>query len=282
MVWTGWAARAPANAPGWKLPRPGRPPEPATPATAMRSPYGGFSSITPGCSQGGRRCRASPPRNCTACGHAGALGVALGKVHHAVRHIAAEDRRVGRAPRLGLVLSSPPRHGAGRAAISRRQSAAASRPRCRRRSAPPRWRWCRCRSRGRTAARRRRERIPAAGGDHGGGQGFLQRRLALVLAPAALEQRLARGVDVQRGGVGGQVGIDAHVGPLGVRRRGARRFSGGSGRHTASLILSAAKFRLRSAGCAARDLDLEGLLRGVNQISQATARWRRVQVVLVR
>jgi hypothetical protein len=34
-------------------------------------------------------------------------------------------------------------------------------------------------------------RVPAAGGDHGGGQGFLQGRVALVLAPAALEQRLA-------------------------------------------------------------------------------------------
>jgi hypothetical protein len=38
---------------------------------------------------------------------------------------------------------------------------------------------------------------PAAGGDHRGRQRLLQRRLALVLAPAALEQRLARGVDVQ-------------------------------------------------------------------------------------
>ena len=37
---------------------------------------------------------------------------------------------------------------------------------------------------------------PAAGGDHGGGQGFLQRRFARVLPPAAFEKRLARGVDV--------------------------------------------------------------------------------------
>src|SRR3546814_10334830 len=35
--------------------------------------------------------------------------------------------------------------------------------------------------------------VPAAGGDHGGGQGFLERRVALVLTPAALEQRLTRG-----------------------------------------------------------------------------------------
>ena len=53
------------------------------------------------------------------------------------------------------------------------------------------------RSRGRTAAAPG-VAAPAGGGEHGRGQRFLQRRLALVLAPAALEQRLARGVDVQR------------------------------------------------------------------------------------
>ena len=57
---------------------------------------------------------------------------------------------------------------------------------------------------------------PAAGGQHGSGQRFLQWCLAHVLAPAALEQRLARGVDVERAGVGGEVGVNTRIGPLGV------------------------------------------------------------------
>src|SRR3990167_8241750 len=48
-------------------------------------------------------------------------------------------------------------------------------------------------------------RVPAAGGHHGGGERFLERSVALVLAPAALEQRLARGVDIDGGFIGGQV-----------------------------------------------------------------------------
>jgi hypothetical protein len=149
--------------------------------------------------------------------HARALGVALGKVHHAVRHVAAKTRAPwGRAPRPGAWPSCALQTWGWNGSNFSKQSGAASRPRCCRRSARPRWRWCRCRSRGRTAARRRRTLLPAAGGDHGGGQGFLQRGVALVLAPAALEQRLARGVDVQRGLIGRQVHMDAHVGPARV------------------------------------------------------------------
>ena len=57
---------------------------------------------------------------------------------------------------------------------------------------------------------------PATGGQHGGGQGFFQRRVALVFAPTAFKQRLARGVDVNRHLVGGQVHVNAHVGPMRV------------------------------------------------------------------
>ena len=92
---------------------------------------------------------------------------------------------------------------------------------------------------------------PAAGGDHGGGQRFLQRRIALVFAPAALEQRLARGVDVEREAVGGQVGVDAHIGPLGVHIRAHAAALSRKRSQTASLILSAAKFRLVSGLCCA-------------------------------
>ena len=42
---------------------------------------------------------------------------------------------------------------------------------------------------------------PAGGGQQGGGEGLLERRLAGVVAPAALEERLAREVGVQRSAV---------------------------------------------------------------------------------
>ena len=59
-------------------------------------------------------------------------------------------------------------------------------------------------------------RIPAAGGQHGGGQGFFERCIAFVFAPTALEQGLARGVHVKRTAVGGEVHINSHVRPLRV------------------------------------------------------------------
>ena len=102
---------------------------------------------------------------------------------------------------------------------------------------------------------------PAAGGQHGGGQRFLQRRIALVLAPAALEQRLARGVDVNRHRVGGQVDIHAHVGPAGVD----------AGAHVVELVAKAVgnrvldlqrgKVQALQRAVLGGDLDLEGLLR---------------------
>ena len=103
--------------------------------------------------------------------------------------------------------------------------------------------------------------LPAGGRQHRRGQRLLQRRIALVLAPAALEQRLARGVDVQRAR---------------ARRRGAAT-SGRSGRrvstlgrspvrvaqrsHTASLMRSAAKLRLLQRAALRRGVDAQRLPR---------------------
>ena len=101
-------------------------PRPAMPPASMRSPYGGLSSITPGVSLGGMRCSASPPRSCTACGDAGALGVALREVDHAEGDVAAEDRRRrgasgGAAPRPSAAAQSCAWCGSSRSKPKRAQ-----------------------------------------------------------------------------------------------------------------------------------------------------------------
>ena len=58
--------------------------------------------------------------------------------------------------------------------------------------------------------------VPPGGSDHGGSQCFLEWRIALIGAPAALEQRLTRGVDVQRQMICAQVGMHPHIGPGGL------------------------------------------------------------------
>ncbi len=57
---------------------------------------------------------------------------------------------------------------------------------------------------------------PAGGGEHRRGERLLERRFALVGAPAALEQRLARAVHVDRGAFSARVEDDLQVGPRGV------------------------------------------------------------------
>ncbi|KDA51810.1 hypothetical protein L963_1698 [Leuconostoc mesenteroides subsp. cremoris T26] len=102
---------------------------------------------------------------------------------------------------------------------------------------------------------------PAAGGQHGGGQRFLERRIALVLPPAALEERLAGGVDVERAMVGREVREPARIGPLGLD----------AGPHAAGLGAEAVGDRILDAqgrevealqrAVLRGGLDLEGLLR---------------------
>jgi hypothetical protein len=71
--------------------------------------------------------------------------------------------------------------------------------------------------------------------------------------------------------VGGQVGIDAHVGPLGVHvgAHAGLWLSEAVGHRV--LDLQRGKVQAGQRAVLGRDLDLEGLLRVVNQISQATA-----------
>ena len=122
------------------------------------SPYGGLTSITPGGSHGGMRCKASPPRNSTASATPARSRIALREVDHAVRHVAAEDAWALRPAPAGAGRAwasfeqGVPDMGLERQHLLEGEAAQRSRARCCRRSAPPRWRWCRCRNTGRTAA----------------------------------------------------------------------------------------------------------------------------------
>ena len=60
------------------------------------------------------------------------------------------------------------------------------------------------------AGRIHRRHAPRARGQHGGGQRFFQRRVALVFAPAAFEQRLAAGVQINTLGFLAQMQMHAH------------------------------------------------------------------------
>ena len=65
----------------------------------------------------------------------------------------------------------------------------------------------------------RRARRPAGEREHAGGEILAQRRHVDVTPPAALEQRFARRVEIERRLALGEVGVDAHVRPLLVDRR---------------------------------------------------------------
>jgi len=58
----------------------------------MRSPYGGLSSMTPPPSTRRHALQRVAATELDHVSYTGALGVALGKVHHAVRHVAAVDQ----------------------------------------------------------------------------------------------------------------------------------------------------------------------------------------------
>ena len=166
--------------------------------------------------------------------HPGAVCVALGKVDHAKRHIAAKHRGTrGHLGGAGLVAQSLPHMGLIGQQFFKRK--AAHQARCHVASdgsclngngaaattrvvqgqallnAANRGRGAGCFTRGADQGH-----APPTGGQHGRGQGFFQRRITFVHAPAAFEQGFARGVDVQRHVVAGEVGVQAHIGPLGV------------------------------------------------------------------
>ena len=151
--------------------------------------------------------------------HACALGVALGKVHHPERHIAAKHRRA----RLGdggfcLVKQAFPYVGLKRQVFLKGKTSVDA------------WRdvagnlrgFNRNRARATARVIQRHALLaqafvttPSAGRKHGSGQGFFQGCVAFVFAPAAFEQRLARRVDVDGDGVDRQVHINPYIGPTG-------------------------------------------------------------------
>ena len=101
--------------------------------------------------------------------------------------------------------------------------------------------------------------VPATGGDHGRGQGFLQRRVAFVGAPAALEQGFARGVDVQRERFGRDVGVNAHVGPGGVHVGALTALVAKAVRHRV-FDFEGRKVQAGQWAVLGRDVDFESLL----------------------
>ena len=76
------------------------------------------------------------------------------------------------------------------------------------------------------SAKRKRGRIGASA----------HRRVAGVLTPAALEERLARGVDVEHAVLGGEMGEHWHVGQLGFD---ARAHAAGLGEAVGNRVLHA-------------------------------------------
>ncbi len=153
--------------------------------------------------------------------YTGALRIALCKIDHAVRHIAAVNQ--GRVARLGVddarfrfLADGLPHMGLkGQVFLKRKLAQQAG------------WNIAgdlRRFNRHRAAAAAgvvQGPQIsvaigPAAGRNHGGGQGFFEGRIARVFAPAAFEQGFTGGVDIQGTLVGGQVRKDAHIGPAGI------------------------------------------------------------------
>ena len=102
--------------------------------------------------------------------------------------------------------------------------------------------------------------LPAGGGQHRGGQRFLQRRVALVFAPAALEERLARGVDIQRRALGAQV---QHQRQIGLADVDVRALAGGFTQLIAHRVLDAQRGEVQAAQRAARGggVHTQGVLR---------------------
>ena len=149
--------------------------------------------------------------------HARAFGIALGKIDHAVSDIRAKYRDVFDSWRRQYCLSSfvfnskPVGANKGAELLKTKTAQAA---RCNIGGDLRRF----DRDGAAAAARVVEQDIgaPAAGREQGGGQGFFQRRVARVLAPAAFEERIARSVDVQNHFVLRQMRVQAHLRLVGV------------------------------------------------------------------
>ncbi|MCY1517239.1 hypothetical protein D9M68_519090 [compost metagenome] len=141
----------------------------------------------------------------------GALGVVAGELDRLRVQVVADERRVqlGQDTRAGVVLQVAPAIGVVAAQALEAEGARDARghaqgdPGALDEDGARAAEWVQQRGR----------RVPARQRQHAGGQVLAQRRLALVQAPAALEQGFTRGVQVQRGGVPGQEQVHAGVRP---------------------------------------------------------------------
>ena len=179
---------------------------------------------------------------------AGTLRVAAREVDHPERHVAGVDRHGARMnARLGVAAQAL-KFGAHRVACERQQALEREAPLQAGRDAAGDLRGF-DRDRAGAAARvvQRTAGLggaaPAGGGEHRGGERFFQRRVTLVFAPAALEQRFAGAVDVQRGLVLAQVQHDVQVGVAGVD---ARALAGGVAQQVAHGILHAQRGEIQA------------------------------------
>ena len=193
-------------------------------------------------------------------GHTGAFGIALGKVHHPESHIAAEHqrRRLGDGG-FGLVQQTVPDVGLKRQVFLKRKLAVDAG----RDIAGNLRRFNRNRARSAARVVQRHavfgQLVPAAGRNHGSGQSFFERRVALVFTPAALEQRLAGGVDVNRHGIDCQMRVNPHIGPARVDIGAHVKFVPEAVGHCV-LDLERRKVQAGQRAVLGGDFNLEGLL----------------------
>ena len=205
----------------------------------MRSPYGGFSTIVPR-GAGGGRCSASPALNSIACATPARSALRCAK---SVMRNVTSPAKIGTALACTRALAAATSVAPARPCWSRNGS---SRSNAKRRCQPGRDAAGDLRrldgDRAGAAARVEQRAVlgaapPAGGGQHRGGQRLLQRRFAgLRVAPAALEQRLARGVDVQRGLVAVEV---QHQRQVGLARVDVGPCAGGLAQRVAHRVLDA-------------------------------------------
>ena len=214
--------------------------------------------------------------------HAGAFGIAARKVNHAEGDIAGKDGHLWRvlcgACRLLHALPIGTQFGIGQLVLKGKVALAT------RRNATGHL--SRFNSQGATAAAGVVEgaagfgrATPAGCGQHGCGQGFFERCVAGVLAPTALEERLARAVGIEGGGFG--VEVQEH-GQVGLARVHARPLAVGVAQRVAQGVFhpQAGEVQALQRALAAADVDAEGVLRGEPRLPVHIS-CQRVEVLLV-
>ena len=121
--------------------------------------------------------------------------------------------------------------------------------------------------------------MPVGGGEHGSGQGLFQRGFAGVFAPTALEERFARGIDVEDGVEVVKVEDQAEVGEAGVD---AGALACAFTQVVADGIFDAQAGEVEALQVAAArdDVDAQGVLRG-DPVGPVDATGHDVDVVFV-